>query len=350
MDSTPPTAFALLDPPDAAVLDDPRPRLSWASSEDRESGLGGYDVEVDGAIVARVPADATSYVSGELADGPHVWSVAAVDAAGNRRSSAARGFRVSTAPDAALVVKSTAQLVDGDAAIKARMEGLGWEVQLLSETAPVSAVAGADVVLISSTVGGAAVGARFRDVTVPVIIWEGGIYDDMGMTQASGTFYGEPTSLNSLTVPSSAHPLAAGLAGTRLVTTSRQTFKWGRAGASATTIATIPGDSSRAAIFAYEAGAAMPGATARDKRVGLFLHDRTAAALNADGWRLVDAALRWTVPAATPPPPHHRPRRLHHHRLRLSRLPAPRCSSPGARSSAPVTPRCGAGSWPRGSL
>ena len=65
--------------------------------------------------------------------------------------------------------------------------------------------------------------------------------------------------------------------------------------ASAVVVARPPSNASRASIFAYERGGGMVGLTAPGRRVGLFLHDTTAAALTTSGRALVDAALRWAT-------------------------------------------------------
>ena len=89
------------------------------------------------------------------------------------------------------------------------------------------------------------------------------------------------------------HPLAAGLSGAPVVTTSQQTFTWGRPGAAAVNAAALTGDSTRSGVFGYTTGAAMFGLSAPERRVGLFLGNTGASPLNADGAKLFDAAIRW---------------------------------------------------------
>ena len=40
---------------------------------------------------------------------------------------------------------------------------------------------GHDLVVVSSSVGSGAVAGKFRSVSVPVLVWEPYVYDDMGM-------------------------------------------------------------------------------------------------------------------------------------------------------------------------
>ena len=173
----------------------------------------------------------------------------------------------------------------------------GYAVTVVDDgVSAASDATGKDLIAISSSVSASLVGSRFRDVAVPAVVWEGGLYDDMGMTTATSGFYGEPTGQTSVAITNSAHPLAAlVLSGTRVVTTSAQTLKWGRPGATAATAAVTPGDATRATVFGYESGASMPGSTAPARRVGTFLHDNTAGALSADGRLLLDASLAWAA-------------------------------------------------------
>ena len=71
---------------------------------------------------------------------------------------------------------------------------------------------------------------------------------------------------------------------------------YGAPGPHAQVVAVWPSVPSRAMVFAYEKGAPMPGLTAAPgRRVGLFLHDYTAEALNETGWAIFDAAVRWSL-------------------------------------------------------
>ena len=53
--------------------------------------------------------------------------------------------------------------------------------------------------------------------------------------------------------------------------------------------------SERLHLFAYEAGAAMVGATAAARRVALPFSDLGATGLTTEGWQLFDAAVAWAV-------------------------------------------------------
>ena len=198
------------------------------------------------------------------------------------------------AKSALFVVANTA-LNGGDAAVKTRLEGRGYAVvPVAASSATSGSASGMDLVVISSTVSSGSVGTKFRNVAVPVLTWEGWLFDDLGMTGPTvDTDYGLAAGRTQLAIATPSHSMAAGLSGTVTVASSAADFMWGAPNGNALVIATLAGDAGRAAIFGYEAGAAMPGLTAPARRVGLFLMDATPTVLNANGWALFDAAVAW---------------------------------------------------------
>jgi hypothetical protein len=73
-------------------------------------------------------------------------------------------------------------------------------------------------------------------------------------------------------------------------------MSFGTPGPQAAWVATVPGNPTRAVVFAYERGMAMPGlAAAPARRVGFFLYDRTPPQLTDAGWATFDAALLWAA-------------------------------------------------------
>ena len=202
--------------------------------------------------------------------------------------------------EALLVVGDAGAVGAGDAALRARLEGLGFSVAVRSQSVAAAEAAGKALVYISETAASSAIGNRFRTVAVPVLLAEGQVFDDMGMTGTT-SFTGTTSNQTRVSITNAAHPLAAGLSGTVTVTSAPATFVWGRPAAGAG-VATIVGDGTKAVAFGYDSGAAMPGLAAPSRRVGLFLHGATPSLLTADGWRLVDAAFLWAAGAPPPAP------------------------------------------------
>ncbi|HEU4386249.1 MAG TPA: hypothetical protein VFV34_00530, partial [Blastocatellia bacterium] len=93
---------------------------------------------------------------------------------------AARGLVPASAQPSALFVAGSTTLTTSDAAIKTRLEGLGYLVTVKSGSG--SATTDADnknLIVISATVTSTDVNTKYRDVTVPVIVCESALFDDM---------------------------------------------------------------------------------------------------------------------------------------------------------------------------
>ena len=205
-----------------------------------------------------------------------------------------------------LFVGATNPLEARDQALVNHLTGQGYAVVIRSESQALSSdAAGKALVIISDSVLSGNINIKFRDVAVPVITWEPALLDDMQMTGTTyGTNMGDQSGQTQLVV-AGGHPLAAGLNGAVTTSTSSQTYFWGAPAASADLIASIVGQSTHAAIFAYETGDSMVGLTAPARRLGFF--NGYGANYTTAGWALWDAAVTWMVdcqaPTPTPVPP-----------------------------------------------
>jgi hypothetical protein len=199
---------------------------------------------------------------------------------------------VAGAPLTALLVVGDPAVVGGDVAVRSRLVALGYTVTVVDDglSTPADAT-GKRVVVISSTSSSANVNTKFRTVGVPVITWETALYDDLGMTAATGTFV---AGQQNVVIAAPGHPLAAGLTGTVSVTSTAGELGQGSPNANATVVARLPG-ATTASTFAYEAGAAMPGLAAPARRLALFMGDVTATTFTASGTALFDAAIAWAT-------------------------------------------------------
>jgi hypothetical protein len=196
----------------------------------------------------------------------------------------------------ALLVTNSLTLGAGDTAVRSRLQSLGYSVIVKTAPSTVTGDAtGKALVVVSSTVTSGDVNTKFRAVTVPVLTWESGIFDDMGMTGGTANDLGTQPTQSQVSIVSATHPLAAGLSGVVSAVSPSSTFTWGSPNANAARVATIDGNPNRYTVFGYDAGAAMPGLAAPARRVGFFLGDHTAAALTPSGWQLFDSAARWAT-------------------------------------------------------
>jgi thermitase len=195
----------------------------------------------------------------------------------------------------ALLVVGSTTLSSGDSSIKSRMENLGYTVTVQDDdTSASSNATGKDVVIISASVSATAVNTKFRDVAVPVVSAEDGLYDDMKMVNLASVDQNLTTGQTQV-VMGSTHPMAAGLIAQLPVYTSAYDMGWGKPAASAVKIATLPGDSTKALIFAYDKGATMVGLTAPARRAGFFIRDTGSTLLNTPGIQLFESAITWAT-------------------------------------------------------
>jgi transposase len=217
-------------------------------------------------------------------------------------TSASQAISVRTRGVALLLVGERALQYD-DERVKQRLEGLGFSVRVRGAGPPdAQELRDTEVILVSSSVFSLDLNTQYRDVAVPVLVWEPSLFDDFGMTgpeenQGCGVAFG--TGEAQIKLPG--HPMAAGLDGTVTVVSNGKNLHhiwmaYGTPGPAAAWVATWPGLPNRAVLFAYERGAAMPGLPAAPaRRVGFFFYDDGRLHLTAAGWTLFDAAVSWAA-------------------------------------------------------
>lgn len=208
-------------------------------------------------------------------------------------TTAVRSFSVKT--EGLFVVGSTA-LTASDTMIRSRLQALGFIVTVKDGTSAQSTDAnGKSLIVISSTVSPASVGTKFRTSAVPVIVWESGLFSNMGMTGSGNKDVGTSARQTQIQILSPTHALAGGLTGTITIYAPRETVSWGKPNTNAAKVASILGDSTKVAIFGYTAGSGMFGLNAPAKRIGLFVFDTFPLSFNTNAWTLFDAAVLWAT-------------------------------------------------------
>jgi hypothetical protein len=195
----------------------------------------------------------------------------------------------------ALFVAGSTSLNASDAAVKSRLESLGYAVTVLAASASKSSDSnGKGLVLISSTVNSGDVGTKFKDIAVPVIVWEAWLFDDMLMTGTKADKdYGTTSSVNKMTIQDTNHPIAQGVSGNLSVLKSSQTVTWGLPGIGASRIGYVPGNPNCVMLFTYDKDATMIGMKAPARRVGIYLHNDNSPEQNSTGWQLFDRTVQW---------------------------------------------------------
>ncbi|MCB9129699.1 MAG: DUF362 domain-containing protein [Anaerolineales bacterium] len=195
-----------------------------------------------------------------------------------------------------LFIGSTNPLENRDQILVNHLATSGYGITVRSQTQATAADAlDADLIIISDSVDSTNVNTKFRDLSIPVMVWESSLFDDMNMTgTVSNTDYGSQASQTQVNIVSSGHPLAAGLpAGLVTTTAASQSYLWGKPSATAAVAARIAGSPDHAAIFGYDAGDSMVGMKAPARRVGFF--NGYGSDFTANGWALYDAAVKWAL-------------------------------------------------------
>ena len=196
-----------------------------------------------------------------------------------------------------LLVTGAAMPPPADAPLVARLAALGLAVDVVEDiNATTEMATGKALVVISATVDGDSVGAKFVEVPIPVILLEPNLFDEMGYTAALLADHDTISAQTQVTIATPADPRAAGLTGTVTVYTEPGRMVYGVPGPGAVKIATIAGNADQSTIFGYDKGAMMVERVAPAKRLAFFLHSATPpATLNADGTKLLDAAITWSL-------------------------------------------------------
>lgn len=209
---------------------------------------------------------------------------------------------VPSASVALLVAK--VPLGPGDQKVQARLQAAGFAVTVKDYRSVIAGDAsGKALILISSSVQSAAINASFRDTAVPLVVWEHGLYDDLGLTGAiSGRDYGQTMPRTAITISAPAHPIAvaAGLRDTVAALASPGRMAYGAPAPAATRVAALPWPAA-SPLFVYESGAAMVGHAAPARRAAFFFSDDSAVNASAAGWRLFDETVYWAIGLNHPP-------------------------------------------------
>ena len=158
-----------------------------------------------------------------------------------------------------------------------------------------SDTAAVNLIVISSSVVPSKVGSTLTDIALPIVSWEPLLDDDLRLTAGTSTSHqGEVNGQRAITITNPAHPLAAGLTGSITVAGSPTPFSYAAPVAGGSVVATLAGQPTRAAVFAFEQGAPRSdGSPSPARRVGLFPSYFTPPYLTTAGWSIFDAAITW---------------------------------------------------------
>jgi hypothetical protein len=255
----------------------------------------------NGAKIGESTTAPFSFTVPNAPSGAYTVTAVVTDSSGRTATSSAINVVVGTPPNVLFVHGATP--TGSDTAIIAALRQAGMVV--VAKDAPNTTTAdanGRSLVVVSSTVTSGDVGTKFRDVAVPVVNWEQAVQDDFLMTLNTDTVTrGTATGQTQLDIVNAAHPMAAGLSGTVTIATAPTDISWGQPADTAVKIATIAGDATKVALYGYDTGAKLIDGTtsAPARRVHAFMTDNAYNNLNADGRKLVTAAVAWALGGGT---------------------------------------------------
>jgi hypothetical protein len=200
-------------------------------------------------------------------------------------------------PGEVLLVVGTVPVEDSDIQLRDSLVKLKFKVTPKDgDETVVGDAAGKMLIVISGSAWSDEVKGRFREVAVPVVVFDNALFAPMSMTDDSeGTHYGS-VDTRRLEILPERHPLAAGLIGEVIVADSTFMMSWGVPGPSATVVAAIIGQPNRFPIFAYEKGAPMfDDFIAPERRVGSFVRFPDESRYTAAGLQLFEASVLWAA-------------------------------------------------------
>jgi hypothetical protein len=212
------------------------------------------------------------------------------------------------APPAArqlLLLVGSTPLSPGDLALSNRLTTLGFGVSVKVATTPAQVTETrtalltggfALVVLSASLPQGSGLPADIRMLPVPIFFLKSAFCDNLGVGIQGENYVSPGETELQIRLPD--HPMAAGRRGTIAVVSQARPFGLAKVIPAAIIVATIAEEADEAVIFGVEKGAADRFGPVAARRVGWFGQEPTFLSLNATGWALFDAAVRW---AATTP-------------------------------------------------
>ena len=202
----------------------------------------------------------------------------------------------------ALFVVGNLTLNAGDAAIAARLDQLGFDVQL--ETAPSvtpADAAGKHLVVVSSTITAANLGSRLNGISQPILNLEPLVGAAMGLNTSASTNAGTVAAQRQFAMRATPVVAMAGTTlapGLRLVLTQAEEIGFSVPAASAEVVAATAANAARPVSYVYDAGDTLAnGTSAAGPRGFLGLRNLTARSLNGAGASLFEAlVLRLALP------------------------------------------------------
>jgi len=177
-----------------------------------------------------------------------------------------------------------------DQNVEGLLTSLGFDVMLVSDEAATATDAdGKSIILISSSVDPTAFAVDFSATSIPLIVWEADLYDDLNLATAPG----ETSAVTDLSIADDTHPIADGfVVGDTTVYVEDLPMAFGTPGSGAVSVGT---SGSQSTLFAYDDGADMTTGTAPARRVAFFASSTGTGSTTFAGMALLENAIIWAA-------------------------------------------------------
>ncbi len=199
-----------------------------------------------------------------------------------------------------LVAATSSPTAAIDADIRRHFESLGMTVTMVSDVNPPPAD-GYDLVFLASDVKAKTITGTYRTTSVPVFTTKPWLLDFLGMTgYQPQEDYGEDSKEEQsfLWLINAPNPIQAGFPNGMFMPVKHaiKVYNWGRPEPSAQVIAFLPGEPSKAFLFAYEKGVYMDhDFVAPARRIFFGLAPDQFDLLIPDGLKLFDSCAAWAM-------------------------------------------------------
>ena len=182
-----------------------------------------------------------------------------------------------------------------DANQKLHMEARGYTVTYIDDDLALGTETGYDCILISSSVSAGSVGAKFKNSSIPVVVAEHSVWDEMEFISGS---FSTDTNMTDWNLVDDTHPIAGSLTnGVLTVWTATNNLRYSSSPASgADVVFESPDAAGRACLFVFEQGATLDDTTtAPARRVAISLAAAAWADRNTTCEAIFDRAIDWAM-------------------------------------------------------
>jgi hypothetical protein len=215
----------------------------------------------------------------------------------NLGPAASAEVRILVQPEALFIVANPNNMLNMDLDFRSRLLAKGFNVTLIDDGVSTTEHAlGKDMVAVSASVKPSSVLTKYRDVKLPVIIWDRGLYDDMKMI-IGRSVTGATSNTSTIRILENTSYMNKGYdVGNLTVFTYKSRLNYvTNNDANVQQFASMPSPTTQIVEFGYDADNYMPGnLIAPGRRLGTF-YPASNGDFNAAGFARIDRNIDWLL-------------------------------------------------------